>query len=120
MNSIVLTLHENEWQNILLGKKKLMIKKNKPKFVEYPFKVFCYVVERKSVCGEYNCSKIEFGNFYEDYIIDSMLSLSDIRKFGRGSNLYIWYITNTSEYEEAVELKEYGIEKSPQNWCYNI
>ena len=55
MKTVLISIKEKWWKKILSGEKELEIRKNRPKGIEYPFRVVCYVTGR-GIMGAFTCS----------------------------------------------------------------
>lgn len=54
----------------------------------------------------------------EIHYADLMISPSDLEKYGRGAPVFGWRISDLVIYDEPMELREFGVDRAPQSWCY--
>ena len=54
MKTVLISIKEKWWKKILSNEKELEIRKNRPKGIEYPFRVVCYVTGR-GIMGAFTC-----------------------------------------------------------------
>lgn len=120
MKTILLSIHQRHWNNIKSGKKTCEIRKTKPKDIEYPFKVLCYVTGGVGIVGEFECSATIKTNLYQYFIGSSCLSPKELQNYGKGSSLYGWHVKEDSvaEYRDPIPLSTFGIKRAPQSWQY--
>ena len=65
MKTVLISIKEKWWKKILSGEKELEIRKNRPKGIEYPFRVVCYVTGR-GIMGAFICDYIKKTNDYKE------------------------------------------------------
>lgn len=66
MKTVLISIKEKWWKKILSGEKELEIRKNRPKGIEYPFRVVCYVTGR-GIMGAFTCDYIKKTNDYKEH-----------------------------------------------------
>jgi predicted transcriptional regulator len=164
MKSVLISIHPKWCELIASGKKTVEVRKTKPK-LETPFKVYIYQT-RKPVevsfygtgrhISEYDKTKWYnersgkvIGEFLCDYIYhnisldckDSCVSVSKLKKYANGKELYGWHISDLVIYDNPIELSEFShykkfdwwdyghhtnkpqwklcdLTRPPQSWCY--
>ncbi len=125
---------------IATGKKTIEVRKSRPKIkTPFKVYIYCtkngfYGLQSKSnpalkknasgkVIGEYVCNRIDEYPYIDVYeageglypILTSTgaktgLDYSDIKQYGNGKPLYLWYITDLKIYDKPKELSEFGKE----------
>ena len=130
MTEIMQSIHKNWTCLILTGEKTLELRKNKPTNVKYPIKVFMY--ESKilggsgMVVGEYilksepSCYLFDNRDKLMDLLSkNSCVDPEGIIRYQHGKGtVYAWRTSNSIKYDEPKQLREFGMNKAPQSWCY--
>lgn len=147
MKSVLLSVRPMWCRAIASGEKTLEIRKNKPN-LETPFKCYIYCTgdptgwknfghkttrEFLSSCGagkvigEFTCDSIirfdvpypAFQSQLDHKIIEeSLCSYYMLHRYAYHNDLYGWRISQLTIYDEPSKLKEFGIKRPPQSWCY--
>lgn len=126
-----------EWtERIKDGSKTLDLRKSKPK-QDTPFT--CYIYESGEYEPAYNISKYAgmyrpgsvIGEFTCDCILEhcemanidlaeqmSLVKRENIRKYAKRGVVYGFHIQNLVIYPVPKPLREFGLRRAPQSWCY--
>lgn len=97
MKTVLISIKEKWWKKILSGEKELEIRKNRPKGIEYPFRVVCYVTGR-GIMGAFTCDYIKKTNDYKELSECSGLEPGELFEYANGANgktdtcLYGWHV----------------------------
>lgn len=97
MKTVLISIKEKWWKKILSGEKELEIRKNRPKEIEYPFRVICYVTGR-GIMGAFTCDYIKKTNDYKELSERSGLEPGKLFEYANGANgktdtcLYGWHV----------------------------
>lgn len=137
MKSVMLSIKPKYCELIANGKKTIEVRKTRPK-IETPFKCYIYECMGKKlyndyfdyegcgkVIGEFICNEIQeikadnlvalyFNNPFNETCVTDL----EMRKYANGKNLFLWHISNLAIYDEPKELREFGLTRPPQSWCY--
>lgn len=125
MKTVLISIKEKFWRLILSGEKSLEIRKSRPKEIEYPFRVICYISGR-GIMGAFICDGIIKTNNYPQLAENSCLSVGKIFDYangisGRSDNcLYGWHVQEETpvEFDGAFKIETAGLNRPPQSWCY--
>ena len=105
----------------------------KPVFITLPEGGYGNRVWRKTVFGEFICDGAEpllirptpwKPEHINRYVIPknggSCLTVDDLEKYGKGSELYGWHISEYKFYNFGSwkHLEDFGLKRPPQSWCY--
>lgn len=121
MEEILMTVNEKDWDLIKSGQKTMIVKKDNPKNIFYPFRVIVYISGNIGVVGKFDC----------DYIISTIrpgelageccMSEKEIYKYSAGRSVCGWHVKagSVEEYEKTFPIEEAtGIKKAPFSWRY--
>lgn len=125
MKTVLISIKEKWWKKILSGEKELEIRKNRPKGIEYPFRVVCYVTGR-GIMGAFICDYIKKTNDYKELSERSGLEPGELFEYANGANgktdtcLYGWHVQEGTpvEFDQAFKIDTAGVTRPPQSWCY--
>ena len=125
MKTVLISIKEKWWKKILSGEKELEIRKNRPKGIEYPFRVVCYVTGR-GIMGAFTCDYIKKTNDYKELSERSGLEPGELFEYANGANgktdtcLYGWHVKEGTpvEFDQAFKIDTAGVVRPPQSWCY--
>lgn len=125
MKTVLISIKEKWWKKILSGEKELEIRKNRPKGIEYPFRVVCYVTGR-GIMGAFTCDYIKKTNDYKELSERSGLEPGELFEYANGANgktdtcLYGWHVKEGTpvEFDQAFKIDTAGVTRPPQSWCY--
>lgn len=125
MKTVLISIKEKWWKKILSGEKELEIRKNRPKGIEYPFRVVCYVTGR-GIMGAFTCDYIKKTNDYKELSKRSGLEPGELFEYANGANgktdtcLYGWHVQEGTavEFDQAFKIDTAGVTRPPQSWCY--
>lgn len=125
MKTVLISIKEKWWKKILSGEKELEIRKNRPKGIEYPFRVVCYVTGR-GIMGAFTCDYIKKTNDYKELSECSGLEPGELFEYANGANgktdtcLYGWHVQKGTpvEFDQAFKIDTAGVTRPPQSWCY--
>lgn len=53
-----------------------------------------------------------------EYLYQTHLTYAELDRYSNGGNLYGWHISDLVIYDEPKELREFGLTRPPQSWCY--
>lgn len=133
MKAVLISIQPKWCELIASGKKKVEIRKTKPK-LETPFKVYIYETKGKKqyfsqplpipyfegmgkVIGEFVCDEIttaKLGNYCNISLTDACLDAYELMDYADDKPLYGWHISNLIIYDTPKELSEFiKIEKCP-------
>lgn len=128
MKTVLISIKEKWWKKILSGEKELEIRKNRPKGIEYPFRVVCYVTGR-GIMGAFTCDYIKKTNDYKELSECSGLEPGELFEYANGANgktdtcLYGWHVQKGTpvEFGQAFKIDTAGVTRPPQrnrskNW----
>ena len=121
MKEIILTTSKEFWDLMKSGKKKLIVKPNKPSNMFYPFRVLVYVSEEKMVVGKFDVNETFTTIRMEDLIEGSCMTLKQIIFRADGKSICGWRIKENSvfEYETPISLEAAtGLKRPPSSWKY--
>lgn len=86
---------------------------------------FCSLPYSGKVIGEYiyddfgNFDPLENGGFvYMGHIGKWEIPDKKILRYMNGKRIYGWHISDLKIYDEPKELKDFGLTRPPQSWCY--
>ena len=123
MKTVILTIKPRHLKNILLGRKKIELRKSRPQFT--PFLVLmCESGSGGQIKGQFWCEKINtiWPGFGTESIADeACISNEDLQMYANGKMLYAWRVGEVIDYSTMWPYKhisEFGIERPPQSWCY--
>lgn len=85
MKTVLISIKEKWWKKILFDEKELEIRKNRPKGIEYPFRVVCYVTGR-GIMGAFTCDYIKKTNDYKELSECSGLEPGELFEYANGAN----------------------------------
>ena len=127
MKTVLISIKEKWWKKILSGEKELEIRKNRPKGIEYPFRVVCYVTGR-GIMGAFTCDYIKKTNDYKELSECSGLEPGKLFEYANGANgktdtcLYGWHVQEGTavEFDQAFKIDTAGVTRPPQSWCYVV
>lgn len=125
MRTVLISIKEKFWRLILSGEKSLEIRKARPKNIEYPFRVVCYISGR-GILGAFICDGIIKTNDYPRLAEDGRLSLGEVFEYANGITgntnncLYGWHVEEGTpvEFDSALRIETAGLRRPPQSWCY--
>lgn len=146
MKAVMLSVKPKFCELIASGRKTVEVRKTRPK-LDAPFKCYIYCTKDKShlvfvderhedytiphigngeVIGEFVCDKIikleelKQGGYYipQEKFGYACLTVKETRIYGKGKDLYSWRISNLVIYDKPKGLKEFGLKRPPQSWCY--
>ena len=119
MKTVLISIKEKWWKKILSGEKELEIRKNRPKGIEYPFRVVCYVTGR-GIMGAFTCDYIKKTNDYKELSECSGLEPGELFEYANGANgktdtcLYGWHVQEGTpvEFDQAFKIDTAGVVKA--------
>lgn len=125
MKTVLISIKEKFWRLILSGEKSLEIRKARPKDIEYPFRVICYISGR-GIMGAFICDGVIKTNNYPQLAESSCLSVGKLFEYangisGRSDNcLYGWHVEKGTpvEFDTVLRIETAGLNRPPQSWCY--
>ena len=124
MKSILLSIRPKWCELIASGRKTIEVRKTRP-MIETPFK--CYIYETKTrsdmptfvdedghvlytgrgqVIGEFVCDGVYKNMSYD--CEGSCVSVSELKEYANGKQLYGWHISDLKIYDKPRELSEFG------------
>jgi predicted transcriptional regulator len=123
MREVMISIHPKWCKPICSGEKTVEVRKNRPN-CEVPFRCYIYCTKGKptftqsafcddisngKVIGEFVCDRIDkFVNFVPIYtLVQSCLTLEQIREYLNGKNGYGWHITDLVVYDKPRELGDF-------------
>ncbi len=132
---IVISLHQNWWEEMKAGRKLLEIRKTRPQG-KGPYTVIVYVTGGVGIVGEFVCDcfyqiptkQIPVWALPEDeekppYNLEkaSCLTRQQLQQYAGDTDkpLWGWHITKLVEYDTRLTLSDLGIKTAPQSWCYS-
>lgn len=123
MQEILLSLHAKDWDLIKSGKQTIVIRKSKPLYMHYPFRVIVYITGEIGVVGKFDCNEIIQTIRPEQFAGDgkSCLTETEICKLKTKAALCAWRIKENSvvEYETPIPLERAtGLKQPPSTWAY--
>lgn len=86
-----------------------------------PYRIFICQTGNVGVVGEFVCDYIEEcepENLSEEWLRDTEVSLEQAKEYAGDSVLYKYRIRSVIEYSEPRPIGRYGVERTPQSWCY--
>lgn len=97
-----------------------------PEFIKIPEEGYGNSFFHKTIFGKCICESIE--RLYVDLPTrriykqpaygDSLLSIEDLNSYANGGPLFGWHITEYKQLIPFLELKDFGMKRPPQSWCY--
>ena len=135
-NAIVISIRPDWCDYIRDGRKTLELRKSQPK-QEPPFT--CYIYQSGEYVPAYNQSRYAgcyqpgavIGEFTCDYILRhcemanadlaeqrSMMKRENILKYAKRGEVYGWHIKDLVIFPTPKPLREFGLRRAPQSWCY--
>ena len=142
--SVLISLRPKWCSEIIFGKKRVEVRKNKPK-LNVPFSCLIYCTKDYSL-GEFYVSKDKFASPCQGWVIgelvcDNIITTSwfitpdhpmwedgfneemcltdrELFEYSKGGTFYEWHISDLVIYDKPKSLSEFGIKKPPQSWCY--
>lgn len=121
MEEILLTVNEKEWVDIRSGKKTMIVKRNKPQMIFYPFRVIVYIPDEQIVVGKFDCDFTLKTIRPEALAKECCMTEKEILQLSNGKALCWWHVKAGSvvEYERYFTLEEAtGIKKYTGYWRY--
>ena len=125
MKTVLISIKEKWWKKILSGEKELEIRKNRPKGIEYPFRVVCYVTGR-GIMGAFTCDYIKKTNDYKELSERSGLEPGELFEYANGKTdtcLYGWHVKEETpvEFDQAytANLVAYSFDGETYGATYN-
>lgn len=132
---IIISLHQNWWEEMKAGRKLLEIRKTRPQG-KGPYTVMVYITGGVGIVGEFVCDcfyridtkEIPVFALPEDeagtpYNLEkaSCLTRQQLKEYAGDADkpLWGWHITQLMEYEYRLTLSDLGIKAAPQSWCYS-
>jgi predicted transcriptional regulator len=143
MKAVLISLKPRWVGEITSGKKKIEVRKVKPK-IDLPFECYIYETQgrtetpfvdeegheifkgRGQVIGEFICDRIETFTFgyhvgyriTPDELQKTCLTQDELMDYGRGETLYGWHISNLVIYEQPKELSDFRLPCNHKNDCW--
>lgn len=107
--------------------KELEIRKNRPKGIEYPFRVVCYVTGR-GIMGAFTCDFIKKANDYKELSERSGLEPGELFEYANGANgktdtcLYGWHVKEGTpvEFDQAFKIDTAGVVRPPPWYSWRL
>lgn len=112
--------------------KTIEVRKTKPNIKSF-YKGYIYETRNGGVIGEFLCDGyytipydktlkkyvLRYSFFYPSYALDRMqLSMDELCEYGKGKTLYGLCISKLKMYDEPINIKDFGLKRPPQSWCY--
>lgn len=146
MKSVLISLRPQWCEKIANEKKTIEVRKTRPK-LEPPFKCYIYCTKGRGDClwrwdgiwydtqspnerpnrldgkviGEFVCDEIieaSCGHYFNIPPAKTCLDALDIMDYANGKPVYGWHISNLKIYDMPKGLREFGLNRAPQSWCY--
>jgi predicted transcriptional regulator len=116
----LLSIKKEWWEKIKSGEKTYEIRKTKPQYIEYPFRVICYVTGGVGVVGEFDCDVTMRTNCYFPLLERSCLTDKQMSDYAKGGFICGWHVKDgtVSSYGTPIPLQFFEIKRPPQSWQY--
>lgn len=121
MEEILLTVNESDWDLIKSGKKTMIVKKDKPKNILFPFRMIVCIPGNIGVVGKFDCDSTISTIHPEELAGESCMNEEELCKYAAGSIVCGWNIKAGSvvEYEKPFTVEEVtGMKQAPFDWKY--
>lgn len=131
MKTILLSLHQEWWDKMLIGEKDIEVRKTKPQDTFQDYRVIVYVTGGIGVVGEFICNQ-----FYsirmtpsvkrvktadgKDFSSRSCLTWKQMYEYAgnSGKRLWGWQVSDVKAYDIPRPLSDFGVKRPPQSWMY--
>ena len=140
-NSEIMVSIKPKWCNLIrVHHKQDEIRRSKPPMENMPAKVYVYQTENGGVIGEFTLSRVVCMQAYIDNCgVKHLTNTFGIRSCVPDEELFnyiynnkkqkldsdspypeawAWHIDEWREYPKPIPLKEFGLKRPPQSWCY--
>lgn len=137
MKAIMLSIKPKHVFNILLKRKIYEIRSREPN-CDLPIPVFIYCTNdrkgsyitqkgRGKVVAKFILRKVEEftndelwegGDRIEQLVKNSCVSFPEIMAYSRASSIRVWHIEDLTILHQPKELKDFGLERAPQSYCF--
>lgn len=96
--------------------------------IYYPYKMDCSL--NGKVIGEYICDAVQGYPYVDEYgyipyynidkseLEKTCLTKYEFENYGYDKTLYGWHISNLKIYDTPKDIREFGLKRPPQSWCY--
>lgn len=133
----MISLHPKWFGPIWRGEKTWEVRKRAP-MLATPFKVYMYCTQGEEkwlagivgkreayqmngkICGEFICTGIvDYEPPWKDKVFGTCLTAKELYAYEAGcGKLSYMRIVSPRAYDTPLELKDFGLRKPPQGWCY--
>ena len=146
MRSVLISVRPKWCYKIAEGKKTIEARKTKPK-LETPYKCYIYCTKDEplyqsgdkfwcgeelgngKIIGEFICDKlvwvISHPSIFAGHALlhfaaieSACLTQEEAEMYSGGKDVYGWHISDLVIYDSPKTLRELGLKKAPQSWCY--
>lgn len=129
----VLIAIQPRWCELIAeGKKLVEVRKTSPKlFGKFKCFIYCTVkgktyLPQGKVIGEFICNHVGIYGYEpngslvnENKVLEqSCLTKDELYNYLNGKPAHVIYISDLVIYDKPRELKEFGLSRPPQSWCY--
>lgn len=132
-NIIILSIHKQHADNILVGKKIYEFRKNKPNKENIPYLVLLYetqsgggagaIVGACKMSGAITFTTCELDTPVMDVWRKTLaegacLTPEEVKEYAKGKDVYAWCVNNPIRFKEPLPLKRLGLTRAPMSWHY--
>ena len=123
MTEIIASIKPHYTQKIFSGEKRIEMRKSEPN-CNWPFKVFMYETKgnggKGAVVGEFivRCTFAEKYPFPAALTASACINSQALNDYAADKIIHSWYISDAKQYQKVKSLKEFGLNRAPQSWCY--